>query len=106
MNSTSGDIIATRELLFSSKGESVRSKVTIAVYKPIELQNDDVNHEFSGRAACCRVVFDGLDEPDYLAHGADTLQALELAMQVDTALRRLSRKYDFYFETGEDYFEE
>jgi len=39
-------------------------------------------------------------------YGADTLQALQLASDVEPILKRLSKKYDIYYPIGEDYFEE
>jgi hypothetical protein len=43
---------------------------------------------------------------DSTAIGADSIQALQLAVDVDRVLRRLSKHYDFYFPTGEAYFDE
>jgi len=106
MSSKLGETVAKRQLIFSLKGDGVRHKVTVRVHKPFEVQPGDVSFDFSAGTACCRVEFDGLDEPDYLAHGADTLQALALAVDIDPILRGMSKKYDFYFDTGEDYFEE
>ncbi|CAJ9896833.1 Uncharacterised protein [Burkholderia pseudomallei] len=40
-------------------------------------------------------------------YGADAVQALELAVQdMEHYLLRLSKKYDFYFDDGEPYFED
>ncbi|WP_422258242.1 hypothetical protein, partial [Dokdonella sp.] len=63
------EIVAERELLFSAKGESVQHKVTVRVYRPFEVQPEDVGFDFSAGTACCRVEFEGLEEPEYLAHG-------------------------------------
>jgi hypothetical protein len=106
MCSKQRDTVAKRELMFSFKGESVRRKVTVRVHRPVEVQPGDVSFDFSAGTACCRVEFEGLDEPEYVAHGADTLQALALAVDIDPILRGMSKRYDFYFDTGEDYFEE
>lgn len=100
------EIVAKRELTFSLKGEGVRRKVTVQVHRPFEVQREDVRFDFSSGTACCRVEFEGLDEPEFLAYGADTLQALALAVDIDPVLRGMSKKYDFYFDTGEGYFEE
>jgi acyl carrier protein len=38
-------------------------------------------------------------------YGADSLQALQLAVNVEPTLIRIGKKYDLYFPTGEGYFE-
>ena len=55
----------------------------------------------------CTVEFDGLpDETLGDTYGADSLQALQLAADIEPVLKRLSHRYDFYFPTGEGYFDE
>jgi hypothetical protein len=39
-------------------------------------------------------------------YGADSLQALQLAADIEPVLKRLSHRCDFYFPTGEGYFDE
>ncbi len=63
--------------------------------------------EFDEEAAGCTVEFDGL--PSMKAHemyGADSLQALQLAANVEPTLKSLGKKYDFFFPSGENYFDE
>ncbi|HEY1312731.1 MAG TPA: hypothetical protein VGE92_02590 [Steroidobacteraceae bacterium] len=36
----------------------------------------------------------------------DSLQALQLATDLESVLKRLSNKWDFYYPTGEGYFDE
>jgi hypothetical protein len=99
-------VVATRELLFSPKGERVRHKMTVRIYLPVDVQEEDVSFEVDPGTACCRVELDGLHEPAQLVYGADTLQALSLAVDIDPLLRGLSTRYDFFFPTGEEYFDE
>lgn len=99
-------VVARRELRYSIKGESARYPFEVLIYKPIRLKPGDLNFPLNEGAASCKIEFKGLDECGHVTHGADTLQALELAVNVDPILRRMAEKYDFYFGTGEDYFEE
>lgn len=101
-----GETVATRELMFSFNGDTTKHKVIVRLCLPFELGAEDVTFEFGPGTAGCRVEFDGLDEPAYVAYGADSLQALQLASNIDPVLRGLAKKYDFFFESGEEYFTE
>jgi hypothetical protein len=99
--------IATRKLLFSPRGSNVRQPFEVQVLAPRELQSGEVEFEFSEGTAVCVVQLEGL--PASLSermYGADSLQALQLASDVEPLLRRLSKKYDLFFPSGESYFEE
>ncbi|MBK9494035.1 MAG: hypothetical protein IPO08_05735 [Xanthomonadales bacterium] len=98
-------VVAERELLFSLKGKCERQRFAVQIYSPHLVTAADVSFAIDSGTACCRVVFLGLGESDYLAYGADTLQALALAVDVDPILRGMSKKYDFFFDSGESYFE-
>lgn len=51
--------------------------------------------------------FDGLDEKEWTTFGADEIQAVELAVKyMEDRLRRLSKKYDLFFDDGEPYFDD
>ncbi len=56
----------------------------------------------------CIFEFEGI--PNVMPNetfGADSIQALQLAISdVEAILKRLSDRYDFFFPTGEAYFEE
>jgi len=106
MQKIKSDVVAMRNLMFTRKGESRRHRVSVRIHKPFEVQIGDVNFDFSVGTACCRIQFEGLDEPDYSVYGVDTLHALELASNIDPILGTMSKSYDFYFDTGEKYFEE
>jgi hypothetical protein len=99
--------IAHRKLLYSLKGANERIPFVVEVLAPRELQAGDVKFQFTEGTAVCSVQFVGLPngEPEH-SYGADSLQALQLAADVEPILKRLSKKYDFYFPTGENYFED
>ena len=99
--------IAERCLFFSAKGESERKRLVIRVFAPRLVDPASAPFEVADRTAVCTVKFDGItDETQGDTYGADSLQALQLAIDIDPILKRLSERYDFYFPTGETYFEE
>jgi hypothetical protein len=79
----------------------------IRIYAPKSVDPSSVLFRPDADTASCVVKFDGfpeavLDE----VYGADSLQALQLAVDVEPVLKRLSKRFDFYFPTGEGYFDE
>ncbi|MCQ4166662.1 hypothetical protein [Tahibacter harae] len=65
-----------------------------------------VPFDFSEGTAGCTIGFSGLPEKEIVVYGADKIQALEFAVDIDPYLRGLSRKYDFFWENGDPYFDE
>jgi hypothetical protein len=54
----------------------------------------------------CKIEIFGIDEVYPDVYGADSLQAIELALRsIDGILSRLRKNYDLYFLSGEPYFE-
>jgi hypothetical protein len=99
--------IAERELLYSLKGKSTRQRLVVRISAPYLVDGSMVNFKFDPGTAGCTIEFDGL--PDSLVehvYGADSVQALALAADIDSYLQGMSKKYDFYWVTGEPYFEE
>ena len=99
--------IAERKLTYTLKGENKKQNLTIRIGKPYLLVEGMVNFQFHEGAAGCSVEFDGIDD-GYAdeVYGADSLQALQLASDIDGILKNLSKKYDFYFPDGEPYFDD
>jgi hypothetical protein len=98
--------IAERRLQFTPKGGTERRDLAIRIGQPYLVESGSVNFTVAEGTAGCSVEYSGIDE-DYLdeVYGADLLQALQLATDVEPTLRRLSKKYDFFFTTGEPYFD-
>jgi hypothetical protein len=57
-------------------------------------------------SAVCAIAFEGLSVADVEVHGVDTLHALAEAVNVDIYLRGMAKKFDFFWPTGEPYFDE
>ena len=110
MSTTRPRTVAERHLTYTPKGEDIRRRsFTVCISEPFPLTDDNTDHDvpFPEDAAGCTVSFDGLDERDMTVHGADSVQALELAVSsMESYLRRLSKKYDFYFKDGDTYFDD
>ena len=103
----SGTPIAERHLVFSEKGKSERKPLVIRVYAPRPVDPASVSFPIADGTAVCTVEFDGIsDETLGDTYGADSLQALQLATDLEPVLKRLSSKWDFYYPTGEGYFDE
>jgi hypothetical protein len=98
--------IAERRLLFSEVGDIERKELIVRIYAPCLVEKSKTGVEFDEGVAACIVELDGL--PEMIKEeifGADSLQALQLAVNVEPILKTLSRKYQLFFPTGEDYFE-
>lgn len=98
--------IAQRELLFSESGSSERKKLIIKLYEPQEVLPGSVNFSIDPGTASCVLELDGI-EPVFreTIYGADSLQAVSLASDVDLVLKRLTTYFDFYFPSGAPYFD-
>ena len=90
-------VIAERKLLYAMKGSSARKELVIRIGTPY-LDEDGM--------AKCPVVWDGLYENFADMCGMDLLQALQLATNTDSMLEKLRDKYDFFWSSGEPYFDE
>ena len=104
--------IAKRDLLFSLKGSDIRSNLAIEIGVPYLLKEGSVNFEFAEGTAGCTVEVIGLEDSwafeessVHEVYGADLLQALQIAVDVEPMLKRLSKQYDIYFLDGESYFD-
>jgi hypothetical protein len=108
-----GPPIAERRLTFTEKGGSDRKLLCIRIFAPQPVDPSSVAFAVNADVASCVVEFDGLPDAarqalgaDSTMFGADSIQALQLAADVVGVLRRLSKHYDFFFPTGEGYFDE
>ena len=100
------DIIAERRLCWAHKGDSSRSDFVIRVRAPFVVEPGSVDSPVSEGTGACRIEFVGFPVAvDETVYGADTVQALQLATNVDPILQRFSDRYDLYFPTGEPSFE-
>ncbi len=98
--------VAERRLFFSPKGVDERSELIVQIHQPYLVTQEMVSFRVAENTGGCRVVIVGFPENfEEVTYGADTLQALQLAADVEPLLKRLSKNYDLFFPTGEPYFE-
>lgn len=96
--------IAEKRLLFSRKNSALREELVIQIGMPYTIKDGGIEHPITNGAGCSR-QFIGLfeDLPD--VYGSDAVQALYIASNVDSFLTKLSHKYDFFYLSGEPYFD-
>jgi hypothetical protein len=101
------ETIAERRLSWAKKGDPSRSEFVIRIGAPFVVEPGSVDFPVSEGTGACRIEFVGFPVAvEDTVYGADTVQALQLAIDVDPLLKRFSDRYDIYFPTGEPYFEE
>lgn len=101
-------ILAKRKLLYSLKGEEVKSEMVVRIYAPYPVSEDMVAFPIGEEGLSgCHVEVDGLcDELCQDVYGVDDVQALHIAADIDPFLFRLRKKYDLFWPSGEPYFED
>jgi hypothetical protein len=98
--------IAERRLLYALKGSPIRKEFVIGICEPYPVDQSMVNYPIGDGFAGCDLRLEGLDEEGERFYGADSLQAVNLASNVEAFLKRLESKYDLFWLSGEPYFED
>jgi hypothetical protein len=106
MSSENHRYIAERRLLVSRKGSREQSEVVIKISAPFLVRQDDVDFPVDGTTSGCHVEIHGLDVSPFDVYGMDSLQAVSIASNIESLVKRLSDEFDFFWTTGEPYFEE
>lgn len=98
------EYIAERNLLYSEKGSSVRKEFSIRISKPFIINKEDAKPPIEEGFVSCRIDISGLIEKYPDVYGVDSLQAVNLASNVESLLKRLQKKYDIFWLDGNPYF--
>jgi hypothetical protein len=98
--------VAERKMLYSEKGSDLRMEFSIRIGAPYAVEPGMVGHPVGEGYAGCHVQIVGLDEKYSEVYGADSVQALNIASNLEPFLRRLQKKYDLYWASGDPYFED
>jgi hypothetical protein len=98
--------IAERKLLYSLKGSKLRHEFVIQIGIPYLVDGTMVSYPVTGSFAGCHVQIEGLKEEYSEVYGADSIQALNLATNLEPFLKRLQKQYDLFWASGEPYFED
>ncbi len=101
------NVIAERTLNTKHRETGASGKLLIEVHRPYALTQDMVNFPIENGAAGCSLRFVGLgtDLYDDEVVGIDTLQAIQLASDVEGILKKISQNYELFFTDGSPYFE-
>lgn len=102
----SRNFIAQRELFYSLKDQHDRRRFVVRISAPYLVEKATASFAFDDGSAGCTIEFEGLDVSSIDVHGIDLLHALSLAVDIDPYLQGMRNKYDFYWSTGEPYFED
>lgn len=99
--------IAERRLLFSLKDNDFQQEFTIGLTTPYSVDQKSVDFDIGEGLYACDIELDGLDEKSHTVYGMDSLQAVHIASNgIEHFLKRLRKKYDFFWHPDEPYFEE
>ncbi len=100
-------IIARRELLYSLKKKNIKNKMVVCIHAPYIVDQNMVDFPIGEGIVGSHVEVVGLEESFHQeVYGVDEIQALHLAADVGPFLKRLTKKYDLYWLSGEHYFED
>ena len=100
------NFIAERRLLYALKGSDTRKEFVIGISAPYLVSQSMVTYPIGEGFAGCDLRLEGIDEEGEKLYGADSLQAVNLASNVEAFLKRLQEKYDLFWLSGEPYFED
>ena len=99
--------IAKRKLLCSLVDSKDKSELLVRIGAPYIVEPSSVSFAVIPETSGCTVEITGADvQITETAYGADLIQALQLASDVDPILRRVSKTHDLFFGDGEPYFED
>lgn len=100
--------IAERRILYASKGSNDKKEAFVRINSPYSVQEGTVNFTVGEEGVwACHIELEGLEERcSEVYYGADSLQAIQFASDVEPFLKRLQKKYDLFFSCGEPYFDD
>jgi hypothetical protein len=90
--------IAERKLVAVSISTGEKKNIVVRVGMPFQDEDDEF--------ASCPVEWDGLFGRIADSKGIDKVQALQLALDIDSMVKILSDKYQFFWLSGESYSDE
>jgi hypothetical protein len=84
-------LIAERRLEFSEKGNLERKPLLIRIYAPQPVDPGTVRWRPDANTSSCLVEFDGIPDANHgEIYGADSIQALQLAVDIEPKLKHQS----------------
>jgi hypothetical protein len=107
------DFIAERKLFYAAKGTNDLKEFSIKISKPFFVDsaykksktNDD---DITG----CNVIVEGITDSDFIPYadgnnyGIDSVQAINIASNIEPLIKWISKQYDVYWNIDEPYFDD
>ncbi len=97
-------IIAEFELYYAEKGSDKKTLFSISITKPTLVDNDLEHKSTRVGFYFSKVEVKPFEEFSYSVYGADAMQAIHIASDIDFILDKLNKNYDLYCADGEPYF--
>lgn len=97
--------IAERKLRYAEKDSNQKKNFTIRISMPFVVRQSMVNFPLDGEMFACQIEVENLNESYPFVYGADGIQAINLASNLEPFIKRLQEKYDIFWESGDPYFE-
>ncbi len=99
-------VIAEFELNYAKKGSLDKDKFSISITKPLLVEKDSDHKPTRVGFYFSNVIVHPFDQFSYTVYGANPVQAIHLASNIDFILEKLKDKdeYDFFCLSGEPYF--
>ncbi|TVZ41984.1 hypothetical protein P886_1336 [Alteromonadaceae bacterium 2753L.S.0a.02] len=105
MGSHIKNIVANRTLKLKHKRSDNLSSLTINVGNPRLLSKEEIGYSENSTVSACEVEFIGLPIETIIVHGIDSIHAIQQAVQIDKYLTKYRNEYEFYYISGDLYFE-
>jgi len=100
-------ILAKRKLFYSLKGSDLRNRFLICIGFPHVVDQNTVEFPVGEGLIGCWIETEGLEkEYRHEVYGVDEIQAINIASDIEPFLKRLQKKYDVYWPSGEPYFDQ
>lgn len=99
-------IIATRRLKYSNKKDKQLMDIEVKVSAPFQVPESEKQFDSEHLCYCCIVYFiNGHGQiSKEKVYGADEVQAVHLASNIDGYIKIMSKSLDIYWLDGEPYF--
>lgn len=105
MSPASCEIIASRRLFYREVGGTSLSECSFGIERPKIVTTEDAVMKADGLVCTCRVFVEGLDMSPITVYGVDAVQAIQLASDLDSIVKRLTSRFEFFWLDGEPYFD-
>lgn len=95
--------VAKIELLYSNKGDNNRQSCSISISQPILIENDLEHIPNTVGCYYCRVKIEPVEKLSFLVYGANAMQAVHIASDIEFILKNINKNHDFFYMDGVPY---